>query len=355
MTQEFHLSITALGHDRYLIRTEDTATGVPLAEVQAEWPVEAWLKSSQPALDDPLLGVLRGNPDAQQTASGLHQLGAQLYDALFATGALQESWLRAQGIAQNRNEILRFRLGLKESRLQRLPWEVMQQGGHPLTTRSDLTFARYVANFMVSQALETEGLLHTEPTLRVLMAIASPQDQEHLKIYQEAKHLQELLAAENGTTHPIQIEVLEQPDRSELAHALEQGNFHIFHYSGHSDFGENGGDLSLVNRQTGLTERLSGDDLAGLLVNNRVALTVFNSCRSGHTAEDDAAMDWRQQNLVQALVNRGVPGVIAMAERIPDDVAIAFTQLLYKNLRQGYPIDLSLSRTRQGLISAFGS
>ncbi len=329
--------------------------GVPQAEVQAEWPVEAWLQASQPAMNDPLMGVLRGSTDLNQGSTTLLQLGSQLYDTLFEAAPLRESWLRAQGIAQNRNEILRLRLGLKESRLQRLPWEVMQYDGRPLTTRSDLTFTRYAANFLVSQSLVPDSLMGNEATLSVLMAIASPHDQEHLQILQEAKRLKELLAVAHSDHHPIAITVLEQPDRSELAQALEQGNYQIFHYSGHSDLGDQGGDLSLVNRQTGLTERLSGDDLAGLLVNNHVALTVFNSCRSGHTAGDDAAMDWRQQNLVQALVNRGVPGVIAMAERIPDNVAIAFTQLLYKNLRRGYPIDLSLSRTRQGLIAAFGS
>jgi tetratricopeptide (TPR) repeat protein len=187
------------------------------------------------------------------------------------------------------------------------------------------------------------------------MVIASPQDQDNLKLLQEVRHIQDLLRGEDGDGLPIQIDVLEQPDRSQLARKLEQGNYQVLHYAGHSDFGSSGGDLSLVNRQTGLTERLSGDDLAGLLVNNHVALTVFNSCRSGHTAVDDADIDWRQQNLVQALINRGVPSIVAMAERIPDEVAIAFTQLFYPNLRKGFPIDLSLSRTRQGLSSAFGS
>ena len=74
-----------------------------------------------------------------------------------------------------------------------------------------------------------------------------------------------------------------------------------------------------------------------------------------YTATDDAEAGWRQQNLVQALVNRGVPGVIAMAERIPDDVAVTFTRLLYRNLQQGYAVDLCLSRVRQGLISAYRS
>ncbi|HEY9887540.1 MAG TPA: CHAT domain-containing protein, partial [Candidatus Obscuribacterales bacterium] len=178
---------------------------------------------------------------------------------------------------------------------------------------------------------------------------------DHLKLLEEVKHIRDVLTTATANGLPMQIDLLAQPDRSRLTQQLEQGNYQVLHYAGHSDLSENGGDLYLVNQHSGLTERLSGDDLAGLLVNNHVALTVFNSCRSGQTAADDAAMDWRQQNLVQALLNRGVPSVVAMAERIPDAVAIAFTRLFYHNLRAGLPIDVSLSRTRQGLISAFGS
>ncbi|MDB9525955.1 CHAT domain-containing protein [Oscillatoria sp. CS-180] len=354
MTQEFHLSITSLGSDRYLIRTEDAAAGVPVAEAQVDWPVEEWLKLSQPAMNDPLSGLLQGNVDLSDSGLGLHKLGSKLHTALFQDDSIRESWLRAQGIALNRQEILRFRLGLKESRLQRLPWEVLQQGGQPMTTRPDMTFVRYAANLLVGQT-QAQQLPDAGSSIQVLLVVASPRDQDHLKLVQEVRHIQELFAVEQDKSLSIQIDVLEQPDRSQLAQKLEQGNYQVLHYAGHSDFGKNGGDLSLVNRQTGLTERLSGDDLAGLLVNNHVVLTVFNSCRSGHTAGDDAEMDWRQQNLVQALVSRGVPSVIAMAERIPDEVAIAFTRLFYHNLREGFPIDVSLSRTRQGLISGYGS
>lgn len=44
-----------------------------------------------------------------------------------------------------------------------------------------------------------------------------------------------------------------------------------------------------------------------------------------------------------------------MSERIPDEVALTLTQLFYRNLSQGYPVDLCVSRVRQGLISAYGS
>jgi CHAT domain len=134
---------------------------------------------------------------------------------------------------------------------------------------------------------------------------------------------------------------------------LEQGQFQVLHYAGHSDMGVAGGSLYLVNSRTGLTEILSGDDLAGLLVNNGVRLAVFNSCRGAHTAAEPKGE--RDRNLAEALVSRGIPAVLAMAEQIPDHVALTLTWLFYRNLKQGYPVDLSLSRARQGLISTYGS
>ncbi|WP_008314569.1 CHAT domain-containing protein [Leptolyngbya sp. PCC 6406] len=357
MPQEFHLSITNLGHDRYLIRTEDMVDGVPVAEALVTWPVDEWLKRSQPAMDDPILGLLQGrSPSAQSTGEDLTALGKDLYQALFEQDAIRESWHCAQGIAQHHQQYLRLRLGFKDSRLQRLPWEALHSQRQLLANRINLIFARYSAEMVaVAETRRPPVLPKGNQPLRVLMVVASPDDQTRLNLRQEVTYIQKSLKETAGTVPRVQITVLEQPDRSALTQVLEQGNHQVLHYAGHSDFGETGGDLHLVNQHTGLTERLSGEDLAGLLVHNNIYLAVFNSCRSGHLAGDDAEMDWRQQNLVQALVNRGVPSVIAMAERIPDPVAAAFTRSLYKNINEGYPIDLSLKFTRQSLVSEFSS
>jgi hypothetical protein len=353
--QEFQLSITALGDDRYLVRTEDTDDGVPVAEAQVQWPVAEWLKRSQPAMDDPLLGLLQGR-SASPTASGsdLVALGQDLYEHLFQGESIRKSWHYARGIARHKREFLRLRLGFKDSRLQRLPWEVLRSEGRPLTTRVDLTFARYYADPLApTEQNQALMLSQGDQPVRVLMVVASPDDQTRLNLRQEVKDIQQVLAASDGPTR-IDITVLEQPDRRALTEAVEQGKYQILHYAGHSDLGESGGALHLVDRHTGLTDKLSGEDLGDLLFNN-VYLAVFNSCRGAQVAGDDAEMDWRQQNLTQALMHRGVPSVIAMAEQIPDQVAMAFTRLLYKNITQGAPIDLSLGRTRQALVSAFSS
>ena len=371
--QEFQISITPLrgsvNQDSYLLRTETVAKGVPLAETQVVWPVERWLMETTQLAQDPLQRLLAasasevGETTGQARPGAALKLGQDLYQHLFQE-QLRDSWLAAQGVAQNRQQPLRLRLGFKDSRLQRLPWELLYGDDRPLATGMDVTLCRCVYTQNATSLAVFPPLAEATTPLNVLVVVSAPEDQERLALSREITYLQTELRSPNLAT-PIQspprftglslgqpltihLTLLQQPGRSELVQALEQGHFQMLHYAGHSDVSETGGDLFLVNPQTGLTEILSGEDLAGLLVNNGIWLAVFNSCRGAYTPDQGG---WREQNLVQALANRGVPAVIAMAERIPDDVAIAFTQLLYRNLRQGYPIDLCLSRVRQGLAA----
>lgn len=368
MAQEFHISVTPLGEDEYLVRIERVAPGVPLAEEQVRWPMENWLAQARQLMNDPLLGLLQGggaftedvfflsewDEPANPSTRNLVELGHELYNALFQ-GSLRDSWMMAQAIAQNQRQVLRLRLGLKGTRLPRLPWEVMHAGDRPLATGIDVAFSRYQLGPGVWNPRQTFSSSPNQP-LKILMVISGPSDQEMLELAQEASHLQEELQRRTPNGPPaIQLTVLEQPGREQLTQALEQGHYQVFHYAGHSNLGDSGGDVYLVSNRTGLTETLNGDDLAGLLVNNGVQLAVFNSCRGAYTAASNALENGKERNLAEAVVKRGIPGVLAMAERIPDEVALTLTRLLYRNLNQGYPIDLSLSRARQGLISAYGS
>ncbi|MEW5860615.1 MAG: CHAT domain-containing protein [Cyanobacteriota bacterium] len=366
MAQEFHISVNPLGENKYWVRTEWVAApgAVPFAEEQVTWQVEDWLAQARHLMNDPLLMALSpsdtsrsGSPNREATQSSLNlvALGQQLYDALFQ-GTLRDSWMIAQAIAQDRQEVLRLRLGLKDSRLLSLPWEVLHDGDRPLATGTDVAFSRYQMSTRLRSPTVSLGSGSNQPAVRILMAIAAPNDQESLALKQEVSHLQAELSQRSRNGLPeIQLTVLEQPGTEQLTHELEQGQYQVFHYAGHSDQGAYGGNLYLVSRQTGLTEMLSGDDLAGLLVNNGVQLAVFNSCRGAHTAASNPSDGAAEGNLAEALVKRGIKSVLAMAERIPDQVALTLARRFYGNLNQGYPIDLSLSRARQSLISTYGS
>jgi tetratricopeptide (TPR) repeat protein len=377
VTQEFNLSVTPVGNNQYLVRTERVPFGAPLAQELVTWPVETWLMQARHLMSDPLQGVLQSTPPPTEagfsrSSLNLIQLGQELYVALFQE-TLRDSWVIAQGVAQNRRESLRLRLGLKGPDLPRLPWEVMhgtdvpverlkQPGSitpapRPLATGTRIIFSRY----QLGTHLVDENLLLPQHnhSLRILMVVSAPTDQEQLRLYREVKQMEQELqlhprSESNGEATPeIQLKILSQPGREQLTRELEQGHYQVLHYAGHSDLGASGGSLYLVNSRTGLTEVLTGDDLAGLLVNNGIRLAVFNSCRGAHTAADPN--NGRDRNLAEALVSRGIPAVLAMAEQIPDNVALNLTGLFYRNLKLGFPIDLSLNRARQGLISAYGS
>ncbi|MDZ7963501.1 MAG: CHAT domain-containing protein [Nostoc sp. DedSLP03] len=372
MTQEFHISVTPVGQNDYLVRTEQVAPGVPLAEELVTWPIADWLMAAGHLMNDPLNSVLQGDPftsgghesDIARNSVNLVALGQQFYNALFQ-GTLRDSWITAQGIAQNHQQVLRLRLGLKDTRLARLPWEVMHAGDRPLATGPYVAFSRFQSGIFGASPLRSQNM-PTPPEqggVRVLMVIASPSDQVRLDLQkQEAIKLQAELhrqtsrLGESRNRFPeIELTVLDQPGREELTQALEQGRYHVLHYSGHSNLGANGGEIYLVSRRTGLTEILTGDDLAGLLVNNNIQMAVFNSCLGAYIAASNPSGDTGERNLAESLVKRGIRSVLAMSERIPDEVALTLTQLFYRNLSQGYPVDLCVSRVRQGLISAYGS
>ena len=129
--QEFHISITSVGQDSYWLRTESVSAGVPLAAAQVVWPVEDWLQQAEALFQDPLHHLLTAPTDhhpAVPEQNGPDQnppwieLGQSLYQHLFQA-RIRDSWVAAQGIAQHRRQLLRLRVGFKDSRLQRLPWE----------------------------------------------------------------------------------------------------------------------------------------------------------------------------------------------------------------------------------------
>jgi CHAT domain-containing protein len=358
VTQEFHISVTPVGQENYLVRTEQVAPGVPLAEELVPWPVADWLAAAGQLMNDPLQSVLQGDAIARNSVN-LVTLGKQLYNALFQ-GTLRDSWITAQGIAQNQQQVLRLRLGLKDQNLARLPWEVMHAGDRPIATGPYIAFSRYQSGLAAASRLPSNiSITPEDGIIKVLMVIASPTDQVRLDLLkQEAHKLRTELRrnSDNINSLPeIQLTLLEQPGREELTQALEQGGHHVLHYSGHSNLGANGGEIYLVGSRTGLTETLSGDDLAGLLVNNNIRMAVFNSCLGAYTPSGNASADSGERNLTESLVKRGISSVLAMSERIPDEVAVTLTQIFYRNLSQGYPLDLCVSRVRQGLISAYGS
>ncbi|MBV9390190.1 MAG: CHAT domain-containing protein [Chroococcidiopsidaceae cyanobacterium CP_BM_ER_R8_30] len=332
MKQEFRICVNPVGQGEYLLRTEQVAPGVPMAQELANWPVEDWLMQTE--------YLLLGKGTTHSTnCLDIFTLGQQLYCALFQ-GSLKESWLMAQTIAQDQQDGLRLRLGIEESRLARLPWEALHTGDHPLATDPFIAFSRYQTNAKpahVDQERNVQAATLQQAGVKVLMVMAAPTAQASLA---------------NKPLVDLEFTVLDQPEKAQLTPTFEQEQYQILHYVGYSQFGPAGGKLCLTSGKISLSETLSGDELAELLVKNGTQMVVLNSCCDYTVAEPNT--DASFYNLTQRLLERGVRSVLATAKPIPDQVALTLIQLFYRHLSQGHPIDLSLSRARAGLISAYG-
>jgi tetratricopeptide (TPR) repeat protein len=341
VAQEFHISVTPLGQDDYLVRTEKVAPGVPVAQELVSLPIGNWLIQAD-----------AGNP------LNVVNLGQQFYNQLFQ-GSLQASWMSAQTIAQQQQEVLQLRLGIKDSQLASLPWEIIHAGDRFLVTDPYIAFSRYQADATLVAPDNARNLtlpVHSlQPdVVKVLMVIALPHEPASLTLKQEFTRLQTECQAQQscfapGSTTALKITLLEQPGRGQLTQALGQEQYQVLHYIGFSNLEATEAELYLSGSND-LTETLTGDQLAGVLVNNGIQIAVFNFIHGNSLNPSKTP----QAKLIERLIKYGINGVLTMAECIPDEVVVAIARLFYRHLSQGHSVADNLTQVRQELISVYG-
>jgi hypothetical protein len=114
----------------------------------------------------------------------------------------------------------------------------------------------------------------------------------------------------------------------------------IFHYSGHTDIGNNEGylvasDVDSVNQSA---DRLYANALGPLLRRSGTTIAVFSACNSG---------SWV---FVEPLLQAGVPVVVGAHGLVYVPVAIAFCQRLYSALAIGLSLDEAVTWARLHLL-----
>ena len=130
---------------------------------------------------------------------------------------------------------------------------------------------------------------------------------------------------------------------------FRDGNYHVIHYVGHSDFTAAGnGVIYLEDPDDGNAVEVDETLFANLLSDqNALRLVVLNSCEGARTTLTDP-----YAGVATTLVQLGVPAVVAMQFEISDRAAIVFAEELYTNLiGRRDPIDASVSEARKAIYS----
>ncbi len=288
---------------------------------------------------------VRGGPAAGADAGAdPRAIGEELFRTVFQ-GELLKAF---QGCLESSKggPGLRLRLRLNDvPALARLPWEYLYdaagRGFLALSARTPVV--RYLE---LAERLET---LAVEPPLKVLAVISTPRGYQELAEADEewrrlGQALEPLLASGR-----IEIERLERPTREALERRLQGGGpVHVLHFVGHGGFSELRGEGVLVfEEEDGRGAPLTGQSLAYILQDHpSLRLAVLNACNGARASRDDTFA-----GTAQALVQHGVPAVVAMQSEVTDATACRFAEKFYRALAAGLPVDACVGEVRQALAA----
>jgi hypothetical protein len=290
-------------------------------------------------------GALRGGPAAGAAdADTLEHVGDELFRTIFH-GELLKAFQGCLAKARS-GPGLRLRLRLNDvPQLAELPWEYLYdaegQGFLALSARTPVV--RYL------ELSEELGTLLVEPPLRVLAVISTPRGYRDLAEADE--EWRRLGSALEPLRHGglIEVERLERPTFEALEARLRGGPpVHVLHFVGHGGFSELRGEGVLVfEDKNGDGAPVGGPSLAYLLQDHpSLRLAVLNACNGARASREDTFA-----GTAQALVQHGVPAVIAMQSEVMDETACGFAEKFYRGLASGLPVDACVGEVRRALAA----
>lgn len=298
------------------------------------------------ALFDPSTGDLAAIQD-QLTAGKIDKAfltdcGTFLYTSLFV-GDIAALFEHCCAAALPQDAGLRLRLRLSPPEIATVPWEFL----YAPHTQSFLGASVWTPVVRYLEMTTPLRGLETAPPVRMLLVIPNVVG---LDTEAEKAHVVSVLTALERYVH---YEVLEgNVTRARLSQTLTARPFHLLHFIGHGAFQDERGLLRL-NTGDGQDDWLDHVEFAALLRNAPLKLVVLNACQGAAVSVSQPLV-----GMAPALVQQGIPAVVAMRYDIPDDVALAFAQAFYHALFKGWAsgwVEVAMAHARQALASQFAN
>ncbi len=259
------------------------------------------------------------------------------------------SFVDASAAALRPGELLRLQLSFPRTALAglaALPWEFLHVPAGPGLVQN--TFLATHDRVLLSRHIPGVGgpVVPAEATLRVLVIVARPDDQEDVIPEPVLTALDKL-----GGHDWLDITVMTgdaTPDA--VARAVADAEPHLIHFIGHGfyDEREETGMVALVDVD-GSSRMVSAAELTDLCTVAGAAprMVLLESCH-GATAEARGTFSGTAPQLVRA----GTRLVVAMQYAVKPEIAAAFSTELYAALADGLPMDAAVQRGRRLIASA---
>ena len=259
---------------------------------------------------------------------GLREFGTLLFEALF-TARVRRLYDLAR--AEQRGRPLNVVFTCTIPWVAAKPWEfAFDPNRRKFLATEELHFVRSVLTAVPAQRVGTE-----RKKLRLLVVEAQPAGTADLALEEEERQIrfrfQPLIEA--GL---VEVDVLAQatPGRLHemiLSRHLEQRPYDVVHFIGHGEFDREASEGRLLFQTAdGGAQPVETQTLRELLCNRGLQLVFLNAC--------DTARDANQQlnrGVASALVEGGLPAVVANQYKVLDPSAVAFAQQFYWALANG--------------------
>lgn len=326
--------------DAYIIRVLQSPAGQATARVAAEsLAVGAFMPASS---NDGWRLLIE---DDQKES--IKAIGQALFRTVFCEDVLT---CLGQSLSEARDtgSGLRIKLRMSEApELSALPWEYLY---HPsldrfLVLSAETTVVHYLDLPRKAPPLNVALPLH------VLVVMATPSDLPWLDGEQEWQVLQgamrNLIKAGMVT-----LERLDMASLHDLQAALRQRSFHVLHYIGHGAFDEDSHEgVLMFCTHDGTAVQVHARDLATVVADAAsLRMVVLNGCNGSSSASNDPF-----SGVAQALVQQGIPSVLAMHDAISNQAALVLTREFYAALADGQAVDAALAEARKAIATQLHS
>jgi formylglycine-generating enzyme required for sulfatase activity len=327
--------------DRYRARVIDSPAGTastefdrPLSDLQLENYI---LRMGQTRQGKRL-------PFESTELQAVKRCGESLFDAVFAND-VYACYLMSWEMAREQNKGLRVRLHIEVAEFHDYPWELLYNS----KTKQFLALSNDTPIVRFFELPFPEQPLFVETPIKILVMISSPEGFPPLNVDDEWDRLESAFGPliERGL---VVLERLPRPTLGELQKALRRDQFHVFHFIGHGKFvvHKQDGVLLLEEELNGRGRPVSGQYLGVLLHDHQcLRMVVLNACEGARTSQSDP-----YAGVAQALVQQGIPAVIAMQFPIFEDSAIEFAYEFYGAIADGFPVDASISEARKAIFTS---
>lgn len=336
---DFDLQITP-NSDDYTVRVLQSPAGQACVQVPRASLSTDKILPEQGSLGGP--GPVEVAAEALSTAAGQALFRAVFRDDVLT--CLEQSLVEAR----NSGCGLRIKLRMSEApELIALPWEFLY---HPSLDRFLALSAETPVVHYLDLPRNSPPLTVSLP-LQILVAMSTPKDLPWLDSEEEWRVLQHALRSliKAGA---VTLERLNMVSLHDLQRTLRRGSYHVLHYIGHSTFDDESNEGTVIFCATsGAAVPVRARDLATVLGDTpSLRLVVLNGCNGSRSSPTDLFA-----GAAQALVQRGVPAVVAMNDMISNQAAIALTREFYAALADGQPVDAALAEARKAIATQMRS